>query len=160
VSLKKKPTHLSEEGKARMVDVTSKEATAREARARAFVRMSPGVLEAVREGGLEKGDALGVARLAGMMAAKRTAELIPLCHPIPITGIDVEAEVMEGGVEIVTAVKTTAPTGVEMEALVAASTAALAVYDMVKSVDRSVTIEGVELTYKAGGKSGTWKRDD
>lgn len=142
-----------------MVDVTSKQPTAREARARAFVRMSTDVLDAVREGGLEKGDALGVARLAGVMAAKRTPELIPLCHPIPLTGIDVEAQVAEGGVEITAAVKTTAPTGVEMEALVAASTAALTIYDMVKSVDRSVAVESVELTYKAGGKSGTWRRD-
>ena len=153
-------THLDREGKARMVDVSEKKVSARTARARAFVRLSPAALKAVTEDGLPKGDVFGVARVAGIMASKKTPELIPLCHPLSLTGIDVTLEAVEGGVLIESQVKTTDRTGVEMEALTAVSVAALTVYDMCKSIDRSVTIESVMLLEKSGGKSGNWKRNE
>ena len=143
-----------------MVDVSEKKVSARAASARAFVRLSPAALEAVSEGGLPKGDVFGVARVAGIMGAKKTPELIPLCHPLALTGIDVTVEAVEGGVLIESQVKTTDRTGVEMEALTAVSVAALTVYDMCKSIDKSVTIESVMLLQKRGGKSGSWTRDE
>ena len=156
-----KPRSLSPvdaEGKAAMVDVSAKSATVREATAGAFVAMTPATVEIVRNGGLEKGDALGAARLAGIMAAKKTWDLIPLCHPLALTGIKVDLALEEGGVRITSNVKTADRTGVEMEALVAASVAALTVYDMCKAVDKGIRIESVELISKIGGKSGGWSR--
>jgi cyclic pyranopterin monophosphate synthase len=149
-------THFDGRGHAAMVDVGAKPVTDRTATARALVTMLPATLAMIRSGGATKGDVLGVARIAGIMAAKRTAELIPLCHPLPISAVTVElsADEAAGGVEIAATVRTTGQTGVEMEALTAASVAALTVYDMCKSVDRGMRIEAVRLTHKAGGKSG------
>ncbi len=154
----KKLTHVDKAGRARMVDISGKKPTVRTAAARAFVSMSEKVRSAVEEGGLAKGDALGVARVAGVMAAKKTPDLIPLCHPIALSDIEVEVELATGGVEIISRVRTTDRTGVEMEALVAASVAALTIYDMCKALDKSIRIETVELLSKSGGKTGTWKR--
>ncbi len=152
-------SHLSPRGDARMVDVSAKPETAREAVASAILRMSPKTLQIVRAGNAPKGDVLGVARTAGILAAKRTHELIPLCHPLRLTGIDVTFSDDDRGVlTIETRVRTVDKTGVEMEALMAASIAALAVYDMVKAVEKGVTIERVALLEKSGGKSGHWKR--
>ncbi|MEX2551382.1 MAG: cyclic pyranopterin monophosphate synthase MoaC [Actinomycetota bacterium] len=151
-------SHVDAEGKAAMVDVSAKTATVREATAGAFVAMTPATVEIVRNGGLDKGDALGTARLAGIMAAKKTWDLIPLCHPLALTGIKVDLALEEGGVRITSNVKTADRTGVEMEALVAASVAALTVYDMCKAVDKGIRIESVELISKIGGKSGGWSR--
>jgi cyclic pyranopterin phosphate synthase len=155
-------THLDEQGAARMVDVGAKEATARRAVARAVVRMAPATARAVADGDAPKGDVLGVARIAGIQAAKRTGELIPLCHPIGLDHVDVEGEVDEaaGTVTLVATAGVTARTGVEMEAMTAATVAALTVYDMVKGLERGVAIERVELLEKSGGRSGQWQRDD
>jgi cyclic pyranopterin phosphate synthase len=143
-----------------MVDVGDKDVTDRRAVARAVVRMAVETAELVKAGNAPKGDVLGVARIAGIMAAKRTAELVPLCHPLPLSFVDVEAEVdVSGGAVTLTAeARTSGQTGVEMEAMTAASVAALTVYDMVKGVERGVLIESVELLEKSGGKSGTWRR--
>ena len=151
-------SHLDDKGQAHMVDVGGKPATQRQARARGKVRLDPATLELLISGGLPKGDALAVARLAGIMAAKRTPELIPLCHPLPISAVAVELTPQADGVVIEALVKTTAPTGVEMEALTAVSVAALALYDMVKSVQRDAVIEDVLLLEKSGGKSGHYRR--
>jgi cyclic pyranopterin phosphate synthase len=153
-------THLDETGAAHMVDVGTKAESHREATAECFVRMAPDTVRAIREAALAKGDALGVARVAGIMAAKRTPELIPLCHPLPVTGIDVDFEVRDDGVRVVTAARVTARTGVEMEALTAAAVAGLTLVDMVKSVEKGVTIERVRLLAKSGGRSGDWRRED
>jgi len=139
-----------------MVDVSAKSATAREAEASAFVAMNRDVLEALPEN--PKGDPLEVARLAGIMAAKRTAELIPLCHPLPLSHVDVRMQLCENGVAVTSKVKTTAGTGVEMEALVAASVAALTVYDMCKALDKGIEIREILLERKSGGKSGDYVR--
>jgi cyclic pyranopterin phosphate synthase len=152
-------THLDTEGRARMVDVTAKPATDRRAVARAVVRMAPATARAVRDGDAPKGDVLSTARIAGIMAAKRTHELIPLCHPLPLSSVGVEVEVGVDEVVVTAEARTTAPTGVEMEALTAASVAALTVYDMVKGIERSVEIASVVLLEKTGGKSGDWRRD-
>jgi cyclic pyranopterin phosphate synthase len=152
-------THLDDEGSARMVDVSAKEVTQRRAVARAFVRMSAETVAAVAAGDAPKGDVLGVARLAGIQAAKQTGSLIPLCHPLGLDHVDVRASVVDDGVEIVAEASLEARTGVEMEAMVAASVAALTVYDMVKGIERGVTIEAVELLEKSGGRSGSWRRD-
>jgi cyclic pyranopterin monophosphate synthase len=152
----KKLSHYDAAGKARMVDVSAKLATTREAEASAFVAMSPQVLEALPRN--PKGDPLEVARLAGIMAAKRTAELIPLCHPVPLSHIDVQVRLCENGVAISSQVTTTATTGVEMEALVAASIAALTVYDMCKALDKGIEVRDVVLQRKSGGKSGEYRR--
>ncbi len=151
-------THLDDQGNARMVDVSAKESTERSATAEAFVRLSPEAFTALREGSLKKGDALGTARIAGIMAAKRTDELIPLCHPLPISGATIAFELDENAttVRIEATVKVAARTGVEMEALTAASVAALTVYDMCKAVDKGIVIEGVRLLEKQGGKSGDY----
>jgi cyclic pyranopterin phosphate synthase len=153
-------SHLSPRGEARMVDVSLKPETTREAIARATLRMTPKTLRLVRAGNAPKGDVLGVARTAGILAAKRTHELIPLCHPLRITGVDVEFrdDLARGRLEIEVRARTVDKTGVEMEALTAASVAALAVYDMVKAVEKGVTIERVQLVEKSGGKSGHWRR--
>ncbi len=155
-----KLTHFDAEGRAVMVDVGAKPVTDRAATARARVVMLPATLAMIRGGTAKKGDVLGVARLAGIMAAKRTAELIPLCHPLPITAVTVDLEpVGEDAVEITATVKTTGQTGVEMEALTAASVAALTVYDMCKAVDRAMRIEGLRVVAKSGGKSGDFKQE-
>jgi cyclic pyranopterin phosphate synthase len=153
-------THLDAEGKARMVDVSEKADTIRVARARATLRMQPATLRAIRRGAVAKGDVLGVARLAGIMAAKRTADLIPLCHPLRLTGIDVRFTLDRAGsaVHVETAVRTVDKTGVEMEALTAAASAGLAIYDMVKAIDRGMVLTDVCLLEKAGGRSGRWVR--
>jgi cyclic pyranopterin monophosphate synthase len=154
--------HLDESGSARMVDVGSKEATERRAIAEARVRMSPESVRAVERGDAPKGDVVGTARLAGIQAAKRTSELIPLAHPLALTFVDVEASIEpEQGLVVLTAeVRTVGRTGVEMEAMVASTVAALTVYDMVKGVERGVTVESVGLLLKSGGRSGTWSRTD
>jgi len=153
-----KLTHLDEHGAARMVDVSGKEATTREASAEAVVRLSPEAYEAAVAGTGPKGDVLAAARIAGIMAAKKTSELIPLCHPLAIAraGIDFEPLAAEHALRIIAMVKTVGQTGVEMEALTAASVAALTVYDMVKAVDKGTVIETVRLLTKSGGKSGSY----
>ena len=149
-------THLDQQGRASMVDVGWKEVTRREAVARGFVTMKPETLARIQQGVMEKGDVFAVARLAGIMAAKQTAHLIPLCHPLPLDQVVVELEADDGrgGVEITATATTSAKTGVEMEAMTAVSIAALALYDMCKSVDRGMRIESVRLVSKRGGKSG------
>jgi cyclic pyranopterin phosphate synthase len=150
-------THIDEDGAARMVDVGGKDVTRRVARAAARIAMSPEALRLVREGS-KKGDVLQVARIAGIQAAKRTADLIPLCHPLPIDSVTVELRAGDGGVDIEATVATSGRTGVEMEALCAASVAALTVYDMVKAVDRGMVIERIVLLEKDGGRSGHYVR--
>ncbi len=153
-------THLDEHGDARMVDVGGKAVTERRAVARATVRMSPQTAATVAAGDAPKGDVLGTARIAGVMAAKKTGELIPLCHPIGLDHVDVDAaiDVGAGTVTLTATAGVTARTGVEMEAMTAAAVAALTVYDMVKGVERGVAIEEVVLLEKTGGRSGTWRR--
>jgi cyclic pyranopterin phosphate synthase len=142
-----------------MVDVGSKDVTDRRAVARAAVRMSAETLDAVRRGDAPKGDVIGTARIAGIQAAKRTAELVPLCHPLPLSYVDVAVELRETTVVLTAEARTSAQTGVEMEAMTGAAVAALTVYDMVKGLERGVTIEAVELVEKSGGRSGDWRRD-
>jgi cyclic pyranopterin monophosphate synthase len=151
-------THLDAEGTARMVDVGAKEVSARRAVARAVVRMTPATADRVAAGDAPKGDVLGVARIAGIQAAKRTGELIPLCHPLGLDHVDVRAAVVDGGVAIEAEASVEGRTGVEMEAMTAASVAALTIYDMVKGIERGVRIESVELVAKSGGRSGDWRR--
>jgi len=151
-------THLDDSGAARMVDVSGKDVTARSATATGRVLVSPAVVRALRGDGVPKGDALGVARVAGIMAAKRTPDLVPLCHPLSISGVTVDLEVHDSGVTITATVKTTDRTGVEMEALTAVSVAALTVIDMVKSIDKDAVITEVRVEEKSGGKSGTYQR--
>lgn len=151
-------THLDASGAARMVDVSAKPVTEREARAECLVRMLPSTLEILRTAQLAKGDALGVARVAGILAAKRTSELIPLCHPLPISGVVIDFEQGEEGVRVIATVRVTGRTGVEMEALTAAAVAGLSLIDMVKGVERGVWIEAVRLLTKKGGRSGEWNR--
>jgi cyclic pyranopterin monophosphate synthase len=151
-----KLSHYDDEGRAHMVDVGAKPATRREARARAFVELSPAALAALPSN--PKGNPLEVARFAGIQAAKQTATLIPMCHPLALSFIDVEARIVEGGVEIGATAATVAGTGVEMEAMTAASIAALTVYDMTKALDKGIRIREVELVSKSGGKSGEWRR--
>ncbi len=154
-------THLDEHGTARMVDVGDKPATDRRAVARAVVRMSPQTAATVQAGNAPKGDVLGTARIAGVLAAKRTGELIPLCHPLGLDHVDVDAEVdaAAGTVTHTAEARVTARTGVEMEAMTAVSVAALTVYDMVKGLERGVEIAEVVLLEKSGGRSGTWRRE-
>ena len=152
----KKLSHYDRAGRARMVDVSDKPATKREAEASAFVAIPPDVLAALPNN--PKGDPLEVARIAGIMAAKRTSELIPMCHPLPLALVDVELRLCENGVAIASKVATTAETGVEMEALVAASVCALTIYDMCKGADKSIAIREIVLERKSGGKSGEYRR--
>jgi len=151
-------THIGADGQARMVDVGDKPVTAREAVARGRVRMSAAARRLVRAGALKKGDAVQTARLAGIMAAKRTSTLIPLCHPLPLAGVDVTIVPARDGYAIESRVRTVAQTGVEMEALTAVSVAALTLYDMVKAVDKTMTITDVALVSKRGGQSGDYQR--
>lgn len=153
-----KLSHYSKDGRARMVDVSRKRASARTALARGFVTMSPRVVSAVRRLKTPKGDPLEVARIAGIAAAKRTWDLIPMCHPLPLAHIDVTVRLCENGVEIAARVATAAQTGVEMEALTAVSVAALTIYDMCKALDKGMEITGIVLEEKHGGKSGHWRR--
>ncbi len=150
-------SHVDESGAARMVDVGAKDVTRRRAVASAFVRMRPETLALIVEGGMPKGDVLAVARVAGIMAAKRTSELIPLCHPIPLTSTAVTLELEDGGVRIEASAETRDRTGVEMEALTAAGVAALTLYDMCKAVERGIVIEEIRLLSKEGGASGEWR---
>src|SRR6267154_2045079 len=152
----RKLSHYDETGRARMVDVSGKAPTQREAEASAFVRMSPEVLKALPNN--PKGDPLEVARIAGIMAAKRTSDLIPMCHPLPLSHVDVEMRLCENGVAISTKVVTTAETGVEMEALVAAAISALTIFDMAKALDKGIEIREIVLERKSGGKSGEYRR--
>ena len=152
--------HLTASGEARMVDVSAKEATARTATAAGRVLLSPECVAALRDGAVPKGDALAVARIAGIQGAKRTPELIPLCHPLSISGVDVTAEVTDAGVELTATVRTTDRTGVEMEALTAVSTAALTVVDMIKAIDRAAVITDIRVLAKSGGRRGDWRREE
>lgn len=160
-------THVDEAGNARMVEVGEKEVTRRAATAEGYVRMGADALGQLRAhaaadgaplpGGSKKGDVLGVAQIAGIMGAKRTADLIPLCHPLPLDGVEVTLALVEDGVRIVATARCTGRTGVEMEALTAVTTAALTVYDMLKAVDKGIRIDGVRLLEKSGGRSGHWR---
>ena len=154
--MKTRLSHYDEAGSPRMVDVSEKPATRRTARAHARVRMPQEVLKRLAEN--PKGNPLEIARIAGIAAAKRTADLIPLCHPLPLSHVDVQASVGSGGIEILTSATTTGPTGVEMEALTAAAVAALTVYDMTKALDKGIEITDIYLLEKTGGKSGAWRR--
>ena len=151
-------THIDGEGRARMVDVSGKPDTAREAVAAGRVRMSPATRDLALSGGAKKGDVIAAAELAGIMAAKRTSELIPLCHPLSLAKAEVRVEAADDGLEVTARVATTGPTGVEMEALTAVSVACLTLYDMLKAVERGMTIEAVRLMEKTGGASGEWRR--
>jgi cyclic pyranopterin phosphate synthase len=153
-----KLTHLDEHGAARMVDISQKQPTVREARAEALIVLSPEAYNAVLSPDAPKGDVLAAARVAGIMAAKKTSDLIPLCHPVPLSKASIEFEPLDAksALRIVCTARTTAPTGVEMEALVAATVAALTVYDMIKAIDRGAAIERVRVLSKSGGKSGTY----
>jgi cyclic pyranopterin phosphate synthase len=155
-------SHLDEKGKARMVDVSGKDTTRREAVARGKVLMKPQTAQAIEKLSIAKGDVLAVAKIAGVMAAKRTSDLIPLCHPLEITAVDVtfRTDARRGEIEIEAMVRTLGRTGVEMEALTAVSVAALTIYDMCKAVDRGMTLSDIQLILKRGGKSGTYRRKD
>ncbi len=157
-SLKPRLSHLDPAGRARMVDVSDKPATARVAVARGHVRLSAATLRLIRAGRLAKGDPLQTARLAGIMAAKRTSELIPLCHPLALSHCDIDLLPRADGYDIEARARTTGPTGVEMEALTAVAVSALTIYDMVKAVDRGVVIGKIRLMAKSGGRSGAWVR--
>jgi cyclic pyranopterin phosphate synthase len=152
-------SHVDERGRVKMVDVGAKAVTRREAIARGSIAMSPASRRLVRSGAVKKGDPLQAARLAGIMAAKQTAALIPLCHPLPLSSVDVELTPTGRGYDIEARVRTDAQTGVEMEALTAVAVAALTVYDMVKAVDRAMVIDDVRLMFKSGGRSGTYRRE-
>jgi cyclic pyranopterin phosphate synthase len=151
-----KLTHIDETGRARMVDVSDKAATVREAVATGFVRMSPETLKLALSGDGRKGDVRAVAEIAGVMAAKKTSDLIPMCHPLALSKVEVRVEPAEGGLSVSARVKTTGPTGVEMEALTAVSVACLTLYDMLKAAEKGMVIEAVRLLEKTGGKSGDW----
>ena len=151
-------THIDETGRANMVDVSTKAVTAREALAEGFVRMSAETLALALSGDAKKGDVRATAEIAGIMAAKKTADLIPLCHPLALSKVEVRVEPAEGGLAVTARVRTTGQTGVEMEALTAVSVACLTVYDMLKAADKAMTIDAVRLMEKSGGKSGDWKR--
>jgi cyclic pyranopterin phosphate synthase len=150
-------THLDAEGRARMVDVSAKPATAREAVAVGLIRMAPATLALAVSGAGKKGDVRAVAEIAGVMGAKRTSDLIPLCHPLALSKVEVTVSVAEDGLEVTARVKTTGPTGVEMEALTAVSVACLTLFDMLKAADRGMVIEGVRVLEKSGGASGDWR---
>ena len=154
----KRLSHYDKKGRVRMVDVTAKPATSRTAEAHAFVHMQPATVKALRSLKSPKGNPLEIARIAGITAAKRTAELIPLCHPVALTHVDVSAKLCQNGIEIIAEATATGPTGVEMEALVAASVAALTIYDMCKALERGMEITDLYLMKKSGGRSGLYQR--
>ncbi|MFQ5776517.1 MAG: cyclic pyranopterin monophosphate synthase MoaC [Terriglobia bacterium] len=151
-------SHYRRDGQVRMVDVSSKPATLRRARAHAFVQMKSAVVKRLRAGKLAKGNPMEIARIAGIAAAKRTAELIPLCHPLPLAHVDVSVELCQNGLRFTSSVRSTGPTGVEMEALTAVTVAALTAYDMCKALDRGIELREIHLLEKSGGKSGTYRR--
>jgi len=153
-------SHLNAQGRARMVDVTEKAVTDRSAAAEVTLRCAPETIAAIRGGGLRKGDVLAVAQVAGIQAAKHCWELIPLCHPLPLSGVDIDFSLTENAVHITASVRCTGRTGVEMEALTAAATAALTVYDMCKALQKDMEITGLRLLEKTGGKSGTYKKPE
>lgn len=153
-------THFNDQGRARMVDVTDKTPTERTAAAMASVKMAPETAEAIRTGGVAKGDVLAVAQVAGIMAAKRTGDLIPMCHPVALTGVDIRFALREDRLDILATARCKGETGVEMEAMTAASAAALTVYDMCKALQKDMEITDVRLLEKTGGKSGTFRRED
>ncbi len=153
-------THFNEEGRARMVDVTGKDETFRTAVAAGTVRMSRETADAIRNGAVAKGDVLAVAQVGGIMAAKKTAHIIPMCHPVAITGVDISFSVNDDSVDILATVKCSGKTGVEMEALTAVSAAALTIYDMCKALQKDMEITDIRLLEKTGGKSGTFRRDE
>ena len=152
-------THINDEGQIGMVDVSDKAVTTRTAEASGFVKMSPETVAAIRQNRTPKGDPLETARLAGIMGAKRTSDLIPLCHPLPLSHVDVKITLQDDGALIVATTVVTAKTGIEMEALTAVSVAALTLYDMCKGIDRPMTISDIRLERKTGGRSGDWQRD-
>lgn len=151
-------SHINEQGRAKMVDVTDKEETFREAKAAGTVNVSADTMELIKSGGVKKGDVLSVAQVAGIMAAKKTSDIIPMCHPLTLSGVDITFELTDTEVHITAAVKCKGSTGVEMEAMTAVSTAALTIYDMCKAVQRDITITDIRLIYKSGGKSGVFQR--
>lgn len=155
-------THIGPDGRARMVDVSEKQDTVRVARAHGFISMSPEAFKAAIGRDTKKGDPIAIAELAGIMAAKKTPDLIPLCHPLPVSGLTVEIEALEdrNAFKVTSQVKTTGKTGVEMEALTAVSGACLTLYDMLKAIDKSMQISGIELASKSGGKSGDYRKSD
>lgn len=153
-------THLDKQGRARMVDVSDKPATSRVAIAEGFIRMAPVTLELATAGHSRKGDVRAVAEVAGIMAAKRTFELIPLCHPLTLSSVEVSIEPVDVGLQVRASARTTGPTGVEMEALTAVSVACLTLYDMLKAADHAMVIEGIRLLQKSGGRSGDWRAED
>lgn len=155
-----KLTHITESGDAQMVDVSDKDVTRRIAVGTGRVRMQPATIDLIRNGTAEKGNVLGTAQIAGIMAAKNTSTLIPMCHPLMLTGVDITFDIGYDAIDIRATVKTTGKTGVEMEALTAVGVAALTIYDMVKAVDRGMVIEAIQLESKAGGASGSWMRSD
>lgn len=154
-----KLTHLDAAGAAHMVDVSAKDVTAREAVAEGFITMSADALTAIREGAAKKGDVIAVARVAGIMAAKKTSELIPLCHPIALSKVTIDIDFAAQGVRVLATARTSGQTGVEMEALTAASVALLTIYDMAKALDKAMVIGNVRLLAKSGGRSGDWRAD-
>ncbi|MGN7928755.1 cyclic pyranopterin monophosphate synthase MoaC [Sphingopyxis sp. 22461] len=154
-----RPTHLDESGAASMVDVGAKPATQRRAVAGGRITMSPSALDAIRSGNAPKGDVLSTARIAGIMAAKRTADLIPLCHPLALTKVGIDFAWEDSGISVIATAQTTGPTGVEMEALTAASVALLTLYDMAKALDRAMILGDIRLLEKSGGRSGDWRAE-
>lgn len=151
-------SHINEQGRAKMVDVTEKDSTFREAIAEGTVVVNPDTMALIKSGGIKKGDVLAVAQVAGVMAAKKTSDIIPMCHPLMLTGADISFELTETEIHILAVVKCKGNTGVEMEALSAVSTAALTIYDMCKAVQRDIEIQNIRLSYKSGGKSGVYER--
>lgn len=150
--------HFDEDGRPHMVDVSAKAATERAATARGFVRLAPATLDRVRSGGAGKGDVVAIAELAGIMGAKRTADLIPLCHPLALTSVEVRIAIEDDGLAVEATARTTGPTGVEMEAMTAIAVACLTIYDMLKAAERGIVIENIALAAKSGGRSGSWRR--
>ena len=151
-------SHINEQGRAKMVDVTDKSETFREAIAEGTVIVEPDTMELIKSGGIKKGDVLSVAQVAGIMAAKKTSDMIPMCHPLMLSGVDISFELTDAEIHIKATVRCKGSTGVEMEALSAVSTAALTIYDMCKAVQRDITITDIRLMYKSGGKSGVYQR--
>ncbi len=154
----KKITHLNDEGQAHMVDISKKRLTSRKSTASGFVKLKKETIKTIRSNKLPKGDILSIARIAGIMAAKKTSEIIPLCHPIALSSVTIDLNITDKGIEVITNVSNQGKTGVEMEALTATSVCCLTIYDMTKSLDRSAEISSIKLISKSGGKSGNWKR--
>ena len=156
----KKPSHLNQKGEAHMVDISQKEETKRKAKAEGFVKVKKSTIETIKKGNLDKGDLFGSARIAGIMAAKKTSDLIPLCHILSISSINIDITIIRNNIHISCEVINKGQTGVEMEALTAVSVSCLTIYDMIKGIDREATISQIKLTNKSGGKSGEWSRNE